>query len=281
MQIINDPQVIQALCHGWRFSGLRTALVPTMGYLHAGHESLIRKAREIGDKVIVSLFVNPSQFGPNEDLDSYPRSFDRDAARAGELGADALFAPAAGAMYAADHATWVDVPELAKTLCGRDRPGHFRGVCTVVAKLFQLILPAVAVFGEKDRQQLTILRRMVRDLNIPVTLIGCPIVREASGLAMSSRNAYLSDEENAAAPQLYAGLQLAKAMADAGETDTAVLGRAVLAHWETHMPLGRVDYLSFVDPENLQPVARIGGPALVAAAVRLGKTRLIDNLVLR
>ncbi len=281
MQIIIDPQAAQSLCHAWRFAGQRTALVPTMGYLHAGHASLIRKAREMGDKVIVSLFVNPSQFGPNEDLDAYPRDFERDSALARSLGVDLLFAPTPDVMYAPDHATWIEVPELAQNLCASDRPIHFRGVCTVVAKLFQLILPTFALFGEKDRQQLTILRRMARDLNMPVTIVGCPTVREEDGLALSSRNAYLTTEERAVAPRIHDGLQLAKRLLDEGEKDAAALEKAVRAYWEQTLPQGRVDYLSIVDAQNLQPLARVDGPAVIATAVRLGKTRLIDNITLR
>ena len=281
MRIIHNPQELQDAALPWRFSGLKTALVPTMGYLHAGHESLLRKAREMGDRVIISLFVNPSQFGPNEDLASYPRDFERDSERARALGVDILFAPDASAMYAPDYGTWIDVPEMADTLCGKSRPGHFRGVCTVVNKLFMLTLPTFALFGEKDWQQLAVLRRMTRDLNIPVTILGCPTVREESGLALSSRNAYLTPEEYAMAPQLHAGLRLAKKMADEGEENVARLDTAVREFWKAALPLGGVDYLAFVDPDSLAPLERITGPALVAAAVRLGKARLIDNLLLR
>lgn len=281
MQIINDPNELQKLCLSWRFARLKTVLVPTMGYLHAGHESLIRKAGELGDKVVVSLFVNPAQFGPNEDLSSYPRDFERDRGTVESLGADVLFAPEASAMYDPDHGTWVDVPEMANTLCGRSRPGHFRGVCTVVNKLFMLTLPTFALFGQKDWQQLAVLRRMVRDLNIPVTLVGCPTIREEDGLALSSRNAYLTPGERSMAHQLQAGLRLARTMADNGEEDPAILDAAVRDFWKTNLPLGEVDYLAFVDPDNLSPLGRITGSALAAAAVRLGRARLIDNLLLR
>ena len=281
MQIIHEPSALQSLCLSWRFAGQRTVLVPTMGYLHAGHESLIIKARELGNKVIVSLFVNPSQFGPTEDLAAYPRSFEHDAETAKRLGVDALFAPEPAAMYASDHATWLTVEKLSALLCGASRPGHFRGVCTVVAKLFMLTLPTYAVFGEKDWQQLAIVRCMVRDLNIPVTLEGCPIIREKDGLALSSRNAYLTSEERAVAPHLYAGLREAKRLADTGETNTQTLDDAVRAYWNKHFSLGQVEYLSFIDPEHLHPINRITGPARVVAAVRLGRTRLIDNLSLR
>ena len=281
MQIITNPKELQSICLPWRFSGLTTTFVPTMGYLHAGHESLIQKAREDGDKLIVSLFVNPSQFGPNEDLSAYPRSFERDASIAKALGADVLFAPEPDAMYEHGHATWVEAPEMAKTLCGLSRPVHFRGVCTVVTKLFMLALPTFAYFGQKDWQQVAILRRMARDLNIPVTLVDCPTVREDSGLALSSRNAYLTPEEYAVAPHLQAGLQLAKKLVATGETNTSSLDTAIRAYWAANMPSGEVDYLSFVTPDSLALLTAITGPALVAAAVKLGKARLIDNLLLR
>lgn len=281
MQIIHDPSELAALCRGWRFSGQHTVLVPTMGYFHEGHKSLMREGRKIGDKLIVSLFVNPAQFGPGEDLAAYPRDFDRDAAIAREMGADVLFAPAPDAMYLPDHATWVEVPSLAGTLCGRTRPTHFRGVCTVVSKLFMLILPTTAVFGEKDWQQLAILRRMALDLNIPVTVKGMPIVREPDGLAMSSRNAYLTPEERAMAPALQQGLQCAERLLATGVKNTADLAQIVRVYWKNHLPLGQEDYLSFVHPETLVPLDHIETSVLVAAAVRLGKARLIDNLLLR
>ncbi len=281
MQIIRTPQELQKTCLPWRFSGLSTALVPTMGFFHAGHESLMRYARAHAEKCIVSLFVNPSQFGPGEDLAAYPRDFERDARIAESLGMDVLFAPEPGAMYAEDHAAWIEVPELAGTLCGLSRPTHFRGVCTVVAKLFMLALPQTAYFGEKDWQQLAILKRMVRDLNIPVRVEGLPIVREADGLAMSSRNAYLSPEERAMAPALFAGLRRAAEIAAEGEKDSVRLVEAVRAYWAEHLPCGREEYLMVVDPESLADKALVDGPALMAAAVRLGKARLIDNIVLR
>ncbi len=283
MQIVTDPRQASALARQWRFSGLHTVLVPTMGYFHAGHESLMRRARELGDKVMVSLFVNPTQFGPGEDLSSYPRDAARDAAIAEKLGVDLLFTPEASAMYAPDHATWVEVPALSANLCGASRPTHFRGVATVVSKLFMLLLPQTAVFGQKDWQQLAILRRMVRDLNMPVTLEGCPIVREADGLALSSRNAYLTPEERAAAPHFQRGLLQAKALYGAGERNTGTLAKAVRAYWAAHVAQGKEDYLSFVHPESigLSPeILAAGEPCLVAAALRLGRARLIDNLLL-
>lgn len=257
------------------------ALVPTMGYYHAGHEDLMRHARGLARRMVVSLFVNPTQFGPDEDLAAYPRDAERDAAIARGLGADALFMPEAGGMYAADHATWVEVPELSRGLCGQSRPIHFRGVCTVVLKLFMLSQADVAVFGQKDWQQQAIIRRMVRDLDLPVRIESRPTVREADGLALSSRNVYLTPEERAQAPHIRQGLLLARTLAAGGETRATVLRDAVLAHWAGHLPLGRLDYLSIVHPENLAALETVDGPALMACAVRMGKARLIDNILLR
>ena len=213
MQIIHSPEALHSVCAEWRRQGLKTALVPTMGYYHAGHASLISYARSVADKVIVSLFVNPTQFGPNEDLEAYPRDFEKDSALVRELGGDVLYAPEPENMYAPDHATWVEVPALANTLCGLSRPIHFRGVCTVVLKLFMLAQPSLAVFGEKDWQQLAIIKKMVSDLNVPVEVVGRPIVREADGLALSSRNVYLTPEERAQAPQIRKSLEMAAGLA--------------------------------------------------------------------
>ena len=299
MQIISDPQQMQRLALEWRAQGHSVALVPTMGYFHAGHESLMRAAREYvhpvspatpatsgtpgdktGGKMIVSLFVNPTQFGPNEDLDKYPHNLERDSAIAESLGADVLFTPKSDAVYYPDHATWVEVPQLAQGLCGETRPVHFRGVATVVCKLFMLTQANAAFFGEKDWQQLAIIRRMARDLNIPVSVRSCPIVREADGLAMSSRNVYLTPDERAQAPHLHKGLLCAEKLFRAGERSCAVLAKAVREYLAENLPLGREDYLSFVDPENLNPLENIEAKALVATAVYLGKARILDNLLI-
>lgn len=280
MQIITDPQTLQQTTLHWRAEGVHTVLVPTMGYYHAGHESLMAHARSIGEKVVVSLFVNPTQFGPGEDLASYPRDLERDAAIAEGQGADILFVPRPEDMYRPDHATWVEVPQLASTLCGITRPTHFRGVCTVVLKLLMMAQPRTAVFGQKDWQQLAILRRMVRDLNIPVKLVGRPIVRESDGLALSSRNIYLGKDERAQAPHIHHSLMLAKALVQGGERDTATLATAMRGYWAQNLPLGQEDYLSFVHPDTLAPLERITDAALCAVAVRLGKARLIDNMML-
>lgn len=280
MQIFTDPKALVVQCRKWRENGEAIALVPTMGYYHAGHEDLMSHARTLADRLVVSLFVNPTQFGPGEDLAAYPRDEKRDAAIAESHGADVLFMPEPGSMYAEDHATWVEVPELAKGLCGKSRPIHFRGVCTVVLKLFLLTGADVAVFGQKDWQQQAIIRRMARDLNVPIRIVARPTVREADGLAMSSRNVYLSAEERAQAPALRKGLQLARRLVEAGEHNVARLRQAVLQDWAEHLPLGRLDYLAVVDPDSLEPLENIAGPALMACAARVGKARLIDNILL-
>lgn len=280
MQIITDAHQLQQTCLRWRADGINTVLVPTMGYYHAGHESLMNYARSIGDKVIVSLFVNPTQFGPNEDLEAYPRDLDRDAEIANAQGVDILYAPQPSNMYHDDHSTWVEVPELASTLCGLSRPTHFRGVCTVVLKLLMLTLPHTAVFGQKDWQQLAIIRRMVRDFSIPVTIAGRPIVREASGLALSSRNIYLGEEEKKQAPHIHHSLLLAKALVENGERNPETIKAAIRKHWQQHLPLGTEDYLAIIDPDTLKPLHTITDAALCATAVQVGRARLLDNMLL-
>lgn len=280
MKIITDPHVLQKQCLAWKREGLTIALAPTMGYFHAGHISLMDKARSLADKVVVSLFVNPAQFGPGEDLASYPFDPDGDAVTAKAHGADILFTPSPGDMYPQGPAVWVEVPGLSSQLCGASRPTHFRGVSTVVAKLFMLSRADYAVFGQKDWQQLAVLRRMVKDLFIPVELVAMPIVREADGLALSSRNAYLTAEERAQAPHLAKGLALAQRLLNNGESSAQRLKEAVLQYWRTYLPLGREDYLSFVHPDDLAPVESLDCPALAVAAVHVGRARLIDNLLL-
>ncbi len=281
MRIVHTPEALRAAGVEWRRQGLKVALVPTMGYYHEGHASLIRYARSAADKVIVSLFVNPTQFGPNEDLEAYPRDFESDSALVRELGGDLLYAPDPESMYAPDHATWVEVPALANTLCGVSRPIHFRGVCTVVLKLFMLAQPSLAVFGEKDWQQLAIIKKMVADLNVPVEIVGRPIVREADGLALSSRNVYLTAEERAQAPQLRKSLEMAARLAAGGERDAAAIIASVRTYLAEHLPAGQEDYISVVDPAMLTKVDRLEGDALCALAFRLGKARLIDNMLLK
>ena len=284
MDIIRDPKAFQDLSWNWRCAGLNTVLVPSMGFFHAGHLRLMDAARQRAGsmgKVMVSLFVNPTQFGPGEDLAAYPRDFDRDRDLAASRGVDVLFAPEPEAMYAPDAATWVEVPSLSTGLCGVSRPIHFRGVATVVSKLFMLAMPRAAVFGQKDWQQLAVIRRMVRDLNIPVEIVGHPIVREADGLAMSSRNVYLTPEERRLAPAIHAGLEQARNSAQAGETSSESILGAFAAHLSEHLPTARIDYAQIIHPDNLVPLERVEGPTLMAVAVFLGKARLIDNMLLR
>ncbi len=281
MNIITDPAEFQSMALNFRFSGLNTALVPTMGYLHAGHKSLLLAARNRAEKVMLSIFLNPTQFGPNEDLASYPRSFQADCKMAESAGVDVIFAPKPEAMYSPNHATWVEVPGLAKTLCGKSRPVHFKGVCTVVLKLLALSMPNLAFFGEKDWQQLAIIKTMVRDLNFPVKIEGCPIVREADGLALSSRNAYLSAQERQEAPHIFKGLKLAQKLVKAGEHSPQKIKSQIKRYWEENISLGEVDYLDFVDPEKMNKVKSVEKDTLLAAAVKMGKARLIDNLLIR
>ncbi len=280
MQILKETQDIITCCKTWKAEGQRIALVPTMGYYHAGHEALMRHARTIADKVVVSLFVNPTQFAPGEDLAAYPRDFERDSAIVQALGVDALFAPEASAMYAEDAATLVSVPSLSRGLCGISRPTHFQGVCTVVMKLFMLTQADTAVFGQKDWQQLAVIRRMVRDLNVPIDIIGHAIVREADGLALSSRNVYMTEAERAEAPEIQKGLQFAKEMVAKGEKSVPLLQQMVLARWAEKLPLGRLDYLSVIDAHSLTPLETVGKDSLMACAVRMGKARLLDNILL-
>lgn len=277
MEIIKEPSALRELAGQWTRQGRSVGFVPTMGYLHAGHESLMRLARQRAETVVASVFVNPTQFGPGEDLDAYPRDLDRDAALAKAAGVDVLFAPGPEAMYEPGAATWVEVPTLARHLCGASRPTHFRGVCTVVAKLFLLVRPTLAVFGQKDWQQLAIIRRMNADLGFGVEIVGGPIVREADGLALSSRNVRLTPQEREQAPGINAGLALAEAMVRDGEADAGRILDAVRAHFAAHVPLGEIDYLSCVDPDSLEPMEAIDRPALFATAVRFSAVRLIDN----
>lgn len=277
MDIVSDPKELRARCREWQRCGVVTGLVPTMGYLHAGHGSLLRLARERADRVVASVFVNPTQFGPGEDLDAYPRDLEHDATMAAAAGVDVLFTPKPEAMYAPEAATWVEVPELAQYLCGASRPTHFRGVCTIVTKLFLLVQPALAVFGEKDWQQLAILRRMTLDLSFPVEIVGAPIVREPDGLALSSRNVYLTAEERAQAVHIHKGLAQAASMVADGERDAKAVLRATRSYFASYIPLGTVDYLSCVHPQRLYDLEHVQGQALFAAAVKFSRARLIDN----
>lgn len=280
MKLIRRPAAMSRLAAGWRRGGRRVVLVPTMGALHAGHLALVDHARRAagpGGVVVVSIFVNPLQFGPKEDLSRYPRPRARDLAHCRARGVDVVFHPdGPGVMYAADRSVEVNETELSAALCGRSRPGHFRGVCTVVAKLFHLVGPDAAVFGTKDYQQLAIVRRMVRDLDFPVRILSHPTEREPDGLARSSRNENLSPAERAQAPAVRRALLAAGALVAAGERRAEPL-RAAMAAEIARAPLARVDYLEVVDAETLRPLETLRAPALLAAAVFFGNTRLIDN----
>ncbi|HXD87537.1 MAG TPA: pantoate--beta-alanine ligase [Urbifossiella sp.] len=258
--------------------GMNVAFIPTMGALHEGHAALIRAAGRPSSFVVVSIFVNPMQFGPTEDFTRYPRTLEADRAVCAAAGANAIFAPAVEEMYPENAVAFVDVAKLGDTLCGPRRPGHFRGVCTVVLKLFNIVQPDVAYFGAKDYQQARIIQQMVRDLNVPVRVQVEPTVREADGLALSSRNRYLSADERAAAPAIYRALQATKSRASAGEKDVSALETALHADLSA-IPGARIDYASIVDAETLQPLPRLDRPAVAAVAVFLGTTRLIDNVI--
>ena len=262
-----------------RRAGKRVGLVPTMGALHEGHLSLVRAARPAADFVAASIFVNPTQFGPNEDLGKYPRSFERDCELLEREGVELLFAPSVEEMYPAGAVTWVTVEELSGKLDGRSRPGHFRGVTTVVAKLFHIVEPDVAFFGQKDAAQVAIIRRMVRDLNLPVEIVVCPIVREADGLAMSSRNAYLDAGQREQALMLHRALMRVLDLTKASERNAARLKQAGWEEFDREKSV-RLDYFEIVDPNTLDPVEDVSGGALVAVAAYVGTTRLIDNLLL-
>jgi pantoate--beta-alanine ligase len=276
-KILHTKQELTTQIAQWRQKGSSIGFVPTMGALHAGHLSLLAQARDYAEKTVASIFVNPLQFGPNEDFDRYPRHETRDIARLASMGVDAIYLPKAETMYPQGFATTITVAALGDVLCGAARPGHFDGVATVVAKLLLQVMPEVALFGEKDYQQLQIIRRMVKDLDLPVQIIGCTTIREADGLAMSSRNQYLSKEDRAIAPALYATLQAtAKEIQQTPHATAALLAEG--ANALTHAGFSKVDYLTLCDAETLQPLNAPDRPARLLAAAFLGKTRLIDNI---
>lgn len=277
MDIVRDPRAVRALAEENRRAGRRIAFVPTMGFLHEGHLSLLREGRRRGDVLVLSIFVNPLQFGPTEDLARYPRDEEGDLAKARACEVDVAYLPDAAAMYPPGFQTTVEVRELSRGLCGDRRPGHFAGVATVVLRLFGQVSPHVALFGEKDYQQLHVIRRMSRDLDLGVEVVGMPIVREADGLAMSSRNAYLSPDERRRAPSIFRGLTAARDLFARGQRDAARLVEAARAPVESAGL--RLDYLELRDAETLALRERADGRCVLAAAVFCGATRLIDNVV--
>lgn len=278
MKIVATIEEVRAQVDVWKKEGKTVGFVPTMGYLHEGHMSLIDAAGE-NDKVVVSIFVNPMQFGPNEDLASYPRDLEHDAALCEEHGVDLIFHPTPEEMYGDSFYSYVDMDVLTKELCGLSRPVHFRGVCTVVTKLFNIVRPDRAYFGQKDAQQLAIIKRMVKDLNMPLTVIGCPIIREEDGLAKSSRNTYLSAEERKAALVLSRSIFLGKELVEKGEQSAEKVIKVMTEKIEKE-PLAKIDYVKVVDLDTMQQVKTISGGILTAIAVYIGKTRLIDNFII-
>lgn len=278
MKIVETIKEVREQVKAWRKEGLTVGLVPTMGYLHEGHKSLIDRAVSENDRVVVSVFVNPMQFGVGEDLESYPRDMERDAALCEKAGASLIFHPEPSEMYPEDFSSFVDMSTLTGGLCGKTRPIHFRGVCTVVSKLFNIVLPDKAYFGQKDAQQLAVIRHMVNDLSYGIEIVGCPIIREEDGLAKSSRNTYLNGDERKAALILSQSLAEGKKALEAGEKDAKKLQSIIIEKIKTE-PMAKVDYVEVVDWNTLEPVDTVDGPVLVAMAVYIGKTRLIDNFI--
>ena len=274
MKIVKTINEVREIIKDWKKQGLSIGFVPTMGYLHEGHQSLIHAAGE-NDKVVVSIFVNPIQFGPNEDFASYPRDIDRDTEKCREAGADLIFAPEASEMYEPDFCTFVDMNGPTDELCGKSRPGHFRGVCTVVSKLFNIVTPDKAYFA----QQLAVIRRMTRDLSIGTEIVGCPIIREEDGLAKSSRNTYLNPNERKAALVISRSLNEGRKIIESGETDLNKVIVKVKSLIEKE-PLAKIDYVKAVNADSIKPIDKADGKILVAAAVYIGKTRLIDNFII-
>ena len=279
MKIVNTVSEARDIIKEWKKNGLTIGLVPTMGYLHEGHASLIRRASKENDRVIVSDFVNPTQFAPTEDLESYPRDIERDARVCEQEGADLIFHPSAEEMYFPNATTFVNMTGPSEELCGKSRPIHFRGVCTVVSKLFNIASPDKAYFGQKDAQQLAVIKRMVRDLNFDIEIVGCPIVREADGLAKSSRNVYLSKNERNAALILHKALEEGKSMLLCGEKNASDIKKRISDIIESE-PLARIDYVEIVSFPDIERIDVINGDILAAVAVYIGKTRLIDNFII-
>ncbi|MCI8409744.1 MAG: pantoate--beta-alanine ligase [Lachnospiraceae bacterium] len=278
MTIATKVNEIREQVKKWKKEGFTIGFVPTMGYLHEGHQSLISKAVEENDKVVVSIFVNPMQFGPKEDLASYPRDLEKDSILCETTGADLIFHPEPEEMYTDGFCSYVDMSVLTEELCGLSRPVHFRGVCTVVSKLFHIVTPDRAYFGQKDAQQLAIIKRMVLDLNMDIEIVGCPIVREEDGLAKSSRNTYLNPEERQAALILSKSIKLGQTLVEGSETNCAKIITAMKDLIESE-PLAKIDYIKIVDALTMQQIDTIDRPILCAMAVYIGKTRLIDNFM--
>ncbi len=278
MQVVKTIREVREIVNEWRKQGYTVGLVPTMGYLHEGHQSLISKSHEQNDRTVVSVFVNPIQFGPNEDLATYPRDLERDMHKVEEAGGDIIFNPEPSEMYPDHFTSFIDTTETTELLCGARRPVHFRGVCTVVGKLFNIVGPDRAYFGQKDAQQLATIKRFARDLNFNIEIVPCPIVREDDGLAKSSRNTYLSPEERKAAVILSQSLKKGKQAIENGEKDAKKVISIITESLETE-PLAKVDYVEVVDFNNVQRIDQIKGETLVAIAVYIGKTRLIDNFI--
>ncbi|MDD3221274.1 MAG: pantoate--beta-alanine ligase [Lachnospiraceae bacterium] len=278
MRIEDRIEAVRRQVKDWRKEGLTVGLVPTMGYLHEGHRSLIERAVKENDRVVVSIFVNPTQFGPNEDLESYPRDLQADSRLCEAAGASLIFHPEPVEMYPENYTTYVNTSGVTEELCGKSRPIHFQGVCTVVSKLFHIVAPDRAYFGEKDAQQLAVIRRMVRDLNMDIEVIGCPIIRESDGLAKSSRNTYLSAEERKAALVLSRAVKVGKDLISKGETDGEEVLKQMKAIIEAE-PMARIDYVEMVAWDSIEVHHQVDGPVLVAMAVYIGKTRLIDNFI--
>ncbi len=276
MMILNKVEEVRSIVKSWKKEGLSIGFVPTMGYLHEGHQSLITRAAGENDRVVVSIFVNPIQFGPTEDYDSYPRDLFRDSAICRESGAHLVFHPDASDIYMPDFCTYVDMDSLTRGLCGKSRPGHFRGVCTVVNKLFNIVSANRAYFGQKDAQQLAVVKRMVRDLNMDIEIVGCPIIRETDGLAKSSRNTYLSPVERSAALILNRSLSTGRQLLENGERNSQNIIREITEIIQTE-PIAKIDYVEVVDADTLEKVDFVEKPVLVVLAVYIGRTRLIDN----
>ena len=279
MEIVKEISKMKEISKFWKRQGYKIAFVPTMGFLHGAHLALVKKAKELGDKTVVSIFVNPLQFGPKEDFREYPRDLGRDLALLEKEKVDAVFIPETEEMYPPDFQTYVEVTKLTTGLCGAFRPGHFKGVTTVVLKLFNIINPDIAIFGEKDYQQLQVIKQMIKDLNLDIEIVAHPTVREKDGLAMSSRNIYLSSAERESATSLYKALLLAQKLIKEGERDSQKI-KEEMEKFIYSFPFTKVQYIEFVDPQTLDPIDKINKPVLCALAVYVGKARLIDNMLI-